>query len=131
MRFFVIGHSLYEKMLSPYIGMTAHGIIFNIENNLSLTTSKTSTTDDNFFNYPLDQQLNKVDEFAARSLSEMNDKEKIEKFFPLPVLGIPGSDKRNEEEMFYDNKDYFRANKEATFTKRIFWISPDTLASHT
>jgi hypothetical protein len=90
MRFFIIGHAIYERMLSPYIGLTAHGKILSVGND--------------FFDYSLEDQLKKVDEFAAAFLQ----KKTIEKFFPAPLLGIPGCDKRNEEESYYENESYFR-----------------------
>lgn len=103
MRFFIIGHSIYEKMLSPYIGMTAHGVI------LSFSDKKNSKLNSDFFHSSLAQQIKIVDEFSAEYLSEMSGKEKIEKFSPLPVLGIPGWDEQNEKESYYENASYFRS----------------------
>jgi len=92
MRFFVIGHGLYEKALHPYIGMTGKGIIFDVN--------------DTFFRLSLPDQLQYVDSmlerFLLKSLSSNAD------LTPIPLLGYPGWTEENAQEAYYDNKKYFR-----------------------
>lgn len=92
MRFFVIGHGLYEKSLRPYIGMTGKGLLFDVN--------------DTFFRLNLPDQLQYVDSmlerFILKSLSSNSD------LTPIPLLGYPGWTEENTQEAYYDNKKYFR-----------------------
>ncbi|MFK8011516.1 MAG: DUF3025 domain-containing protein [Marinicellaceae bacterium] len=76
------GHAMYEKYLNPYIGMTAKALL----------------VDENQFD---------IDAFIASKI--LNHKLLISKedLSPLPVLGIPGWHK-NQNNSFYANKQYFR-----------------------
>ncbi len=87
-RCIVFGHALYEKALSPYIGMTAQALLIQSDELLSADISL-------------------VDEHIAHQWQQHNiNSPKC--LSPLPVLGIPGWYADNEQEIFYDNKDYFR-----------------------
>ena len=78
------GHAMYEKYLTPYIGMTAKALLLNVQD-----------TPDN------------LDIFLAKKLINnelLNDKKELS---PLPVLGIPNWHK-NQDAQFYANQNYFR-----------------------
>ena len=84
MRFVLVGHGLLEKSLSPFIGLTAKAMLL-----------------------PIDHMLN-LDESAAAWLSTEANLQSARNLAPLPLLGIPGWDTRNNDPAFYNNTDYFR-----------------------
>ena len=94
---FTFGHALYEKYLSPYIGMTAHSICL--------------TVDPEFFKLDDEQQLNKIDELAYDFFTKTKTLTPAATLTPFPVLGIPGWDSRNNDPEFYQNKNYFREKR--------------------
>ncbi len=83
--FFLVGHGLLEKSLSPFIGMTAKAVLLNTDRNANLDAQVADWLGDS---------RNLV---SARNLA------------PLPLLGIPGWDARNTNPAFYDNTGYFRS----------------------
>lgn len=93
LRCFVFGHSLHEKFLTPYVGMTGHAILL-------IKSPK-------FFKLELGSQLNQLDlEMSKIFLSKSIDSGKD--FHPFPVLGMPGWYPENQQQSFYDNANYFR-----------------------
>lgn len=95
MRFFLGGHSLLEKMLDPYIGIVGKALLFEV--------------DADFTSWSFTQQLSEADRRAAAWLATLETVTSTRVLHPLPLLGIPGWDIRNEAANFYDNTDYFRA----------------------
>lgn len=93
MRFFIFGHGLYEKALSPYVGMTGKGVVLSVE--------------DDFFSESLQTQLMIIDgmltEFIGQHLVKSTD------LTPVPILGYPGWSLDNDDSRYYDNHSYFRA----------------------
>lgn len=85
MRFALIGHGLLEKSLTPFIGITAKAMLLPIA---------------------ADQH---PDEAAAQWLSTDTNLAHARTLAPLPLLGIPGWDARNEDDSFYNNTAYFRS----------------------
>ena len=92
MRFFLLGHGLYEKALKPYTGMTGKGIILAVEQD--------------FFHHPLALQLAAADSMLDNFLSGGAAAPVI--LSPVPVLGYPGWSPDNADEAYYDNSQYFR-----------------------
>ena len=84
MRFVLVGHGLMEKSLAPFVGLTAKAMLLRVDAQSSLDTSAAAWLGT-----------------AANLLSTRN-------LSPLPLLGIPGWDPRNNDPSFYDNTDYFR-----------------------
>jgi Protein of unknown function (DUF3025) len=95
MRFFLCGHALLEKMLNPYVGIVGKAVLFDVDENVSLET-------------PARQQA-EADRRAAAWLAELAAVKTTRVLQPLPLLGIPGWDARNEAADFYGNTHYFRA----------------------
>jgi hypothetical protein len=95
MRFFLSGHSLLEKMLDPYVGIVGKALLFEV--------------DDGFSSKTFAQQLEEADRRAAAWLSTLEAVKSTRVLQPLPLLGIPGWDARNEAADFYDDTNYFRA----------------------
>jgi hypothetical protein len=96
MRFYIFGHAIFAKALSPYMGMTAHALLDSVGAD--------------FMNTPVERQIACVDTLAARACS-------VEQLTipavlsPLPVLGVPGWWRANDDEAFYDNTRYFRVGR--------------------
>ena len=85
MRVVVFGHSLHEKALNPYVGMTAHCLLFDL--------NETTDLDAMLCSYLSQHQI------APKALQ------------PLPILGYPGWHFAEQDEAFYDNSQYFRAKR--------------------
>lgn len=83
---FIVGHGLLEKGLNPYIGMTGKAIFMPVEKD--------------FFTLSLKEKITFID---AQPLC-------LQKLWPFPLLGWPGW-YPHQEEVFYDNAQYFREKK--------------------
>ena len=88
MRFVLVGHGLMEKSLSPFIGITAKAMLLEVDANTAA-----------------------LDRAAADWLMDDTHLADSRQLAPLPLLGIPDWDARNESAAFYDNADYFRAGR--------------------
>jgi len=97
MRFFVFGHSIYEKALQPYKGITAKTVIFDVPARE--------------LERPLPQQLASLDARLAKYFGEPEVLAATEAYAPLPVLGIPGWTVGNEDERYYDDTRHFRPGR--------------------
>ncbi|HEX2830554.1 MAG TPA: DUF3025 domain-containing protein [Burkholderiales bacterium] len=90
LRVYLFGHGLLEKALAPYVGMTAQAITLAVDRevieNRALVDRATA-------------------KYVADVLTTPRD------LAPLPVLGVPGWWKANEEEAFYDDTAYFRPGR--------------------
>jgi len=87
-RCLVYGHAMYEKLLRPYVGMTAKALL--IESPELLLDDVTA----------IDPHV--ADTLLAGNISEPSQ------LAPMPVLGIPGWYGENEQPAFYANQSYFR-----------------------
>lgn len=90
---FVLGHATLEKLLTPYVGLTAHALLVAVE--------------PAFFGLALAQQQAYLDGVMAASLqrSELLSPAGLN---PFPLLGVPGW-WANDAPAFYHNERYFRA----------------------
>ncbi len=91
------GHALYEKGLSPYVGMTANCILFHVDVNILQQTNQ--------------QQLDWIDKELAQLFVKGKPYSKPKDLAPFPLLGLPGWDIGNEVESYYDNVNYFRPGR--------------------
>lgn len=94
MEFFVFGHSLYEKALQPYIGITGKALILPVA--------------PTFFALPLPRLLAEFDAVLEQYLLDPAALGSTASLTPLPLLGVPGWWPDNESETFYENTAYFR-----------------------
>jgi Protein of unknown function (DUF3025) len=94
---YVFGHAMHEKSLCAYIGMTTHTIILK----------KTAE----FFEMSYLAQLKEIDKTVA---AMWHDKTivKTKDLYPLPLLGVPGWWHQPQDEVFYNNRDYFRKKRQ-------------------
>lgn len=97
MRFYVFGHSIYEKALQPYKGITAKSVIFDAPAHE--------------LERPLSQQLATLDARLAKYFGEPKALAETESYAPLPVLGIPGWTADSENEAYYDDAQHFRPGR--------------------
>lgn len=91
------GHAMYEKALSPYLGMTANCVLLHVDQELLRTTTETRLA-------WLDRELSQMFEDPER-LRVPHD------LAPFPILGMPGWDPGNVREVYYDNGHYFRSGR--------------------
>ena len=97
LRCFVFGHALYEKALAPYVGLTAHAMLFEVGRD--------------FIALPAASQLAALDERVAACVADARALRSPLALSPLPVLGVPGWWPGNEDASFYANERYFRSGR--------------------
>lgn len=97
MRFFLFGHSMLEKALDPYVGVTAKAILFLVDGDF-LTSNHAA-------------QMRHIDVRTAMWLMDETNLSSSKNFAPLPWLGVPGWWKDNESPAFYDDAHYFRCGR--------------------
>jgi hypothetical protein len=99
LRVFVIGHAAAEKLMAPYIGLTAHALLLPV--GPSFTRSALSA------------QLAEVDGLAAQLVRMAPAFDSPRNLSPLPLLGVPGWSRESALEAFYDDAAYFRSGRRA------------------
>ena len=97
MGFYLFGHGLYEKALQPYIGMTGHGLLIEVEQG--------------FFSWPPAQQWEHLDSLLADYLAASGRCRNTRELSPVPLLGVPGWTAGNDSAAYYDNTVYFRTGR--------------------
>lgn len=91
----LFGHALMEKMLDPHIGVTAKCVLID-----HAVTGRS-----------VSELRRQVDAFLSAHFIDPANIRISRQLQPLPVLGIPGWDERNESPDFYANTDYFRPGR--------------------
>jgi hypothetical protein len=99
MRFFVIGHALYEKALAPFLGMTGKALVFDVAPAVLERAA--------------DALRAEVDRLTALHVLDPERMLRPRELCPLPVLGVPGWWPANEDARFYDDRGYFRPGRRA------------------
>lgn len=97
MGFCLFGHSLYQKALRPYVGITGQGLLLAVE--------------PGFFGWPAARQLAHLDRLLADYLADPQHCRSTRELCPVPLLGIPGWTPDNENPAYYDNTAYFRSGR--------------------
>ncbi|MSQ71825.1 MAG: DUF3025 domain-containing protein [Betaproteobacteria bacterium] len=97
MRFFVFGHSIHEKALEPYVGLTAKAVLVPVAATL--------------LDAPGDALLPVLDEAAAQWLLQSDNLHTTLDLMPLPIMGVPGWHGGNEHAAFYDDARVFRPGR--------------------
>ena len=103
MELFFLGHALLDKARTPYIGMTGHGILVEVE--------------EHFFSLPVLERIIAIDERCCHILSTQQIM-RTRDLNPFPILGFPGFDVRGEDASFYDNTRYFRLGRRTSRVAR-------------
>ncbi len=91
----VFGHAMYEKALTPYIGMTAHCLLLLV--------------DETYFTFNVKQKNNYIDTLLSDHINSIKDLN-TKCLTPLPLLGIPGWHP-DQSHLFYENQSYFRTGR--------------------
>lgn len=99
MKLLVFGHALYEKALTPFVGMTAKALLFQVPERVLAMDSEA--------------QLLEFDRLTGSYLVQQENLPNGRALAPLPLLGVPGWWTQNETESFYDNSAYFRPGRDA------------------
>ncbi len=97
MNFRLFGHSMLEKALDPYVGVTAKAILFIVDDNFAMTCPAA--------------KMRHIDQRAAAWLMDETNLTSSKNFSPVPWLGVPGWWKANESPAFYDDRQYFRSGR--------------------
>jgi len=97
MRFHVFGHALYEKALRPFHGITGRGIVLK--------------TEPDWLAAPLPEQIAGLDARIAAYLADPGNLQATRELAVVPVLGVPGWCAENEQEAYYNDRDYFRPGR--------------------
>jgi Protein of unknown function (DUF3025) len=97
MRFHVFGHAIYEKALQPYRGVTAKALVVDVAPEV--------------LHAPTERQLAELDARAALHFSGPEALASTRSLPPLPVLGVPGWERDNEREEYYDDASQFRPGR--------------------
>lgn len=96
LRCIVVGHALYEKLLHPYIGLTAHCTLVAVPPAQWPQIEHAPMTE---LDAVVLAHLSSIDELQPRLWN------------PFPILGLPGWWPANNEESFYKISTYFRAGR--------------------
>lgn len=97
MNFRLFGHSMLEKALDPYVGVTAKAVLLLV--------------DDSFLVSSPAAKMRYIDQRSAAWLMDETNLTSSKNFSPLPWLGVPGWWKANESPAFYDDRQYFRSGR--------------------
>ena len=90
-RFFLFGHSLFEKIMNEYIGTTARALIIFNE---SLPFEKITVSN--------------VDQILSDYIDQEFFFKNLEKTVAIPLFAIPGWSNHNEKKEFYQENEYLR-----------------------
>jgi hypothetical protein len=90
----VFGHNIYERAVTPYIGLTTKVLIIDVT--------------DAFFSQSQQQQNGYIDALLAACLRNSQWLESTRHLHPFPLLGMPGWWPDNDKAGFYENTEYFR-----------------------
>lgn len=79
----IFGHGLYEKCLNPFVGLSAHSLLFHYADSTA------------------------VDQLVEQFLSSKHVDLRTRDLVPIPILGYPGW-WPHQDEVFYANDKYYR-----------------------
>ena len=100
-RVFIFGHAMYQKLLDPFLGVSALAILQAVPSG--------------FGHDSLEEQIIRADSMTADVLQGRGVIQTPRELAPLPILGIPGWFAENSVESFYDNQNYFRPGRMRAF----------------
>jgi Protein of unknown function (DUF3025) len=94
MRVYLFGHSLFEKMLAPFMGITAKALCMEVSSG--------------WLQQKHDAQITELDGRLAVYFLDQRNLASTRMLSPFPVLGLPGWHPQADNESFYDDQSYFR-----------------------
>ena len=95
MRVYLFGHALLEKMLTPYVGITAKAACIAVPQGWA--------------GAPVQTQIADLDARIAARFVDPEQLRSTRLLAPFPLLGMPGWFAANEAPSFYANAAYFRS----------------------
>jgi hypothetical protein len=107
-RFMAFGHSLFEKMLDPFVGIIAKTVFLPVGSD--------------FAGLAPARQVALADAQLAAHFASRERFASPRAMAPLPVLGIPGWHPGTDSESWYDDRDHFRSKRvkgDATLQKGV------------
>lgn len=96
-RVLVFGHAMHQKLLEPFVGVSALALLASIPEALLRADA--------------DVLVRHADAWAARALSDVEGLRTPRDLAPLPILGVPGWFARGDDASFYDDTGYFRPGR--------------------
>jgi hypothetical protein len=97
MDFVVFGHALYEHCLAPYDGLTAKGIVVPVRAD--------------YFTLEGPQRLALLDQALDSHITLLSAQAGPRDLQPLPIKGIPGWARENEDAAYYRDERQFRPGR--------------------
>jgi len=94
MRFLVFGHGVYDALRAPFHGLCGRSALVDVAPELIAASE--------------DVQIQHADAVLARRFDERTWYPRPKCLLPLPMLGIPGVDPRNEALSYYEDARQFR-----------------------
>jgi hypothetical protein len=97
MTFLVVGHAILERAFAPHKGVTAKALVIDVAHAaLAL---------------PPAALVGLLDARAADHFARPGALDSTRTLQPLPVLGIPGWTRENEDPSYYDDENVFRPGR--------------------
>jgi hypothetical protein len=93
----IFGHAIWEKLLNPYLGLTANAVLFLIPSE--------------WLHWSAIAQAKAFDQLLADWLSGSEVLHYKTELCPFPLLGMPGAYPGNNCFAFYQQTDYFRSQR--------------------
>ncbi len=93
LRIYLFGHALLEKMLTPYVGITAKALCLDASPGWQQGDAAT---------------IENLDTRLATQFLDPRNLASTRMLAPLPLLGLPGWHRQTQNADFYDDKNYFR-----------------------
>jgi len=117
----IVGHALYERLYSPFIGITGKALALTIDHDEHMKMKLMAAQEGDYTAYDalLSQHLRKIfNEMLHKQQQQgvgITDEllKPRELLLPLPILGVPGYHYNMQDEVFYDNSQYFRTSRRA------------------
>ncbi len=97
---YILGHSIYEKLLNPYVGMVGHALLLLVEKE--------------FFLLSREKQILEVESKIYERLRSRNHdhssfcSDTPKSLYPIPFLGFPNWHPLADRESFFNDEKYFR-----------------------
>lgn len=93
----IFGHAIYEMATAPFIGLTAKALFVEVP--------------EGFSQWPLTAAYSFIDAKLHEQIANQALLLDNQQLTPLPLLGVPGWHKDNDNASFYHNTDYFRPQR--------------------
>ncbi len=97
---YLFGHANYEMLTRPFAGLTGKALFIKVNSEI--------------FCKDLAAQYAYLDEVLWAMIREQGVLNDNKSMSPLPLLGVPGWYRGNEDPAYYNNKDYFREKRRKT-----------------